>query len=167
MKEDLTAERLRSLLDYAPGTGVFRWRVAPNKNLRIKPGHIAGSVNIEGYRSIRVAGHSYQASHLAWLYMTGNLPRAEMDHVDCNTANDAFSNLREATREQNTTNRRVYKNNTSGCKGVVKDHRWGKWQGYINVKRKRIHLGTYHSIEEARKVYAEASAKFHGEFGRI
>jgi hypothetical protein len=43
------------------------------------------------------------------------------------------------------------KNNTSGHKGVWFDKSRGKWSAYINVHRKKIHLGRYTKIEDAIK----------------
>jgi hypothetical protein len=56
-ESDLTAARLRELLDYDPATGVFTWRRS------------------RGYRHIEVGGNRYLASRLAWNPLTrGDLP---------------------------------------------------------------------------------------------
>jgi hypothetical protein len=95
---ELTAERLRELLDYDPKSGVWVWRIS-RKRMRI--GSVAGSINGDGYRRLMVDGRRYQASRLAWLYVIGSWPIAEIDHKNLDKADDRFCNLRECTRLQN------------------------------------------------------------------
>jgi hypothetical protein len=69
----LTADRLRKLLTYNPGTDVFRWKV--HRNNKVSEGDIAGHEHYRTKRrTIAVDGHLYQAGRLAWLYMKGTWP---------------------------------------------------------------------------------------------
>jgi hypothetical protein len=86
----------------------------------------------------------------------------EVDHKDGNPLNNRRNNLRIAEHRQNGKNRKTPKNNTSGVRGV--HSRRGKWIAQISVDGKGRHLGIFHSIGEAKRVYEEACRKFHGEF---
>lgn len=80
----LTQERLKELLTYEPATGVFRWRERRGNQGGgcVAPGDEAGSVYKNGYRMIGVGGRRYGAHRLAFLYMTGAFPPAEVDHIN-------------------------------------------------------------------------------------
>ena len=88
-----------------------------------------------------------------------------VDHKNGNTFDNRKINLRLCTTNQNAQNRKRFSNNKSGYKGVSFDK--GRWRAYININGKRIHLGHYGTREEAYDAYCEASAKYHGEFGRV
>ena len=109
---DLTIERLRDALHYDQDTGAFTW-VNPNRKGNAKKGARAGSVQNTGHRVITVDGASHCENRLAWFYMTGNWPADLVDHVDGNPANNAWQNLRAATRQQNSWN-------TASRRGVFK-----------------------------------------------
>lgn len=89
-----------------------------------------------------------------------------VDHIDGNTLNNRRDNLRLCTRSQNMRNQGANRRNTSGYKGVD----WNKdrrvWRAHITVDNRKIYLGYFDTAEEAHKAYCEASAKYHGEFGR-
>src|SRR3972149_653667 len=103
----LTAAQLRSILDYDPETGIFRWKT-PNRKRR--PGAKAGWVRADGRNLIKVGFTRYLASRLAWLYVYGEWPERLVDHIDRDKANDAISNLRQATSLENNLNAGVRKN---------------------------------------------------------
>lgn len=42
-----------------------------------------------------------------------------------------------------------------------------KWVGRIRVNGKRIHVGCFDDIEEARKAMENARIKYHGEFSSM
>jgi hypothetical protein len=42
-----------------------------------------------------------------------------------------------------------------------------RWQAKIGVNNKRIHLGSYHTEEEAASAYNEGAKKYHGEFASL
>lgn len=78
----LSAERLRELLDYNPLTGVWTWRVPPNKyshHIRADDA-IAGHRAAKGYRAITIDCRPYYVHRLAWLWMTGSWPTHDVDH---------------------------------------------------------------------------------------
>lgn len=163
-RNKLTADLLRSYLHYNPETGDFT-RIADVSTA--KAGDSPGSVTTRGYLVISVNGVTYRAHRLAWLYMTGEWPRDQIDHKDLNKLNNAWSNLREATPAQNTFNRRALKNSESGIKGVIYRRRQRKWMAQICLDGAIQCLGYFSSADEAAAAYAAAARKLHGEFARL
>jgi len=88
----LTQERLKELLDYDPVSGLFTWRVSTARSTKV--GSIAGCLRPSGLRSISVDNIAYQASHLVYLFMTGNHPPdGYVKHLNGDRGNDSWSNL--------------------------------------------------------------------------
>jgi hypothetical protein len=164
-KLDLTAERLREVLHYDPETGVFRWRVRANS--RADAGTVAGRISKNhGYRKIGIDRRYYQASRLAWLYVTGEFPTLDIDHCNLQKSDDRFCNLRQATDSQNQANTRAQANSTTGVKGICWARHAHAWNARICVNGRRIFLGYFDTKEIAAAAYCAAAVKYHGEFAR-
>jgi hypothetical protein len=160
----LTQERLKEILHYDPETGEWRWLVT--KGLKSVAGQIAGYLNNRKYWHIRINNVSYISSRLAWFYMTGEWPINEIDHKDMNRANDKWSNLRQATKLQNSMNTGPRgQRNTSGYKGVYPSRK--RWYASITIDRKKVFLGSFAKKEMAHEAYKEAALKYHGEFANF
>jgi hypothetical protein len=161
---DLTADYVRSLLDYRPETGEFFWKV---RRGRILAGTRAGSYDSNGYLTIRINMNLYYAHRLAWLMVTGAWPAGQIDHRNTVTGDNCFSNFREADHQQNHRNSPLYANSTSGLKGVSWNKQKKKWDAYIGINGRKKNLGRFESKEDAHAAYkAEATAQF-GEFARF
>jgi hypothetical protein len=94
-----------------------------------------------------------------------NAPKdKEVDHINCDKLDNRKENLRLCTRMENAKNRKVQKNNSSGCKGVYWSQK--RWHARLAVDRKKIRLGCFDSMIDAVKAYDEAVLKYHGEFAR-
>jgi hypothetical protein len=161
MSAPLTQDRLRELLHYDPETGI--WRNLITRSPRALAGSIAGYINIRGYRIIRAEGRLYRSARLAHLYMTGVWPPAEMDHKEGVRDDDRWSQLRPATRAQNTAN--PHPKQRPLPKGVYANGNRFQAQIRINGSNPR-RLGTYRTSEEAAAAYRGASIVVHGEFAR-
>jgi len=158
----LTAARLREILHYDPDTGAFTWRVSRKG---VRAGAAAGTL-CQGYYRIMADRRSYQAHRLAWLYMTGAWPEAEIDHINLARADNCWCNLREATRVENQRNTSARPNNTSGFKGVVWHKSAKRWRATITADGKQCHLGYFDTPQAAAAAYADAAKKLFGEFAR-
>jgi len=90
----------------------------------------------------------------------------EIDHKDTNRLNNRRSNLRIVTRQQNTFNRSIQSNNTSGYTGVYQRKDTKRWQAYIKCDGKRIHIGYFDTAEEAAYVYDQFCLQLFGEYAR-
>lgn len=88
----------------------------------------------------------------------------EVDHISGVSLDNRRSNLRHATRQQQTMNRCVYKNNTTGFKGVTREG--NGFRADIQVGKKRIYLGNFKTAESAYAAYCAAAQKYFGEFAR-
>ena len=159
----LTQSRLKELLHYDPETGIFRWIVYRSPKCQI--GTIAGSYNPAGYHVIRIDYKQYQASILAWLYMTGEWPPQDTEHKDVNPSNTKWNNIRLCTQTQNNLNRKIGKTNTTGAKGVTMT-RDGKYGARLQIYNRKIFLGNYDTLEEAKQAYGNAIKWYGGEFAR-
>ena len=161
----LTQERIKELLHYCPKTGVFTWLI--NMSNSIKVGREAGHLG-HGYRTIRVDRNLYLAHRLAFLYMTGEMPRHQVDHIDQSKANNRWSNLRAATNLENHKNRPLNKNNKSGVSGVSWNNKSGKWVSQITVDGKSVFLGHFKRKDKAIEARKKANTKygFHPNHGQ-
>lgn len=160
----ITLERLREVLEYDPESGVWVWIARTGK--KSKPGKIAGSVESHGYVVIRIDKGLYKAHRLAWLYMTGEWPKATIDHKNLERADNRWVNLREATQSQNNTNRGLTGLNKSGFKGVSWEKLAGKWRAQGRAGRQAMYIGLYETKEEASAAYEAWAMEAHGEFYR-
>ena len=157
---DLSQEQLKHYLDYDPETGAMRRRVATSN--RVKVGDVAGSVmKPAGYRAVCVGGRSYYEHRLAWLYVHGEWPKRQIDHINGCKSDNGIENLREATPAQNQQNARTRADNRSGLAGACFDSRRGKWVSGIKVNGVRKHLGSFSTPEEAHAAYVQAKAEHH------
>lgn len=158
-RQNLTAERLRELLQYDPETGVFSWR-APRRGVR--PGR-TGNVRPDGYMRIGVDGINYLAHRLAWLYVTGSWPSTEVDHRDGNPSNNQFANLRDVSQQTNIENMRAATkgNRTSGLLGVSYHRRDSLWRARIRINGKDHTIGYFKTPEAAHAAYLEVKRQRH------
>lgn len=166
----LDQERLKQILTYNSETGEFRWKLrtdVPKQWNTLYAGKPAGWTTMWGYICISIDYRTYRANRLAFLYMKGRWPDPECDHKDLNRANNRWTNLREATRSQQSANTSLRATNSSGVTGVSWSKRRNKWEVYINYdKEKRIKLGFFSNLDEAAAIRSAAEAKYFGEFAR-
>ena len=154
-----THERVREALAYDPETGVFTWLMGRGNQIRV--GDVAGSPKSDGYWEIRLDGVLLRANVLAWLYMTGAWPTHEVDHIDGDPLNNAFTNLRDEPKSTNMRNIVApRRDNTTGFRGVTKQG--NSFIAQIWVDGKQNYLGSFTTAAEAGAAYMAAKAEHHG-----
>jgi hypothetical protein len=154
---ELTHQRLLEVLRYNRKTGVFTWRISRSN---IKQGDVAGTIK-GGYCQISIDGKTYKAHRLAWFYVKGAFPQGALDHKDRCGTNNAFKNLRLATKSQNAANTDLRSTNSSGAKGVDLIEASGMWRARFSFNYKTYHVGCFATFEEAVSArHAAATATF-------
>ena len=125
----ITQSQLKSILHYNPVTGNFRWK----KNNKIA-GWVDHTLHTD-YIRINIGKKKYRVHRLAFLYMTGEFPIGDIDHIDADGLNNKWYNLRSVSRSTNRRNSAISNNNTSGITGVNWHKRLMKWEVRICGKR--------------------------------
>lgn len=122
----------------------------------------------QGYRKVGLknAENKRCYKHVHRLVIEAFKPNTEgkkcVDHIDNNPKNNNLSNLRYATCRENSFNRKMNKNNTSGYKGI--QFYKNKWRVLIKINGRATHVGMYTTIEEARKARLEIAKRIFGEY---
>ena len=102
----LDAEYVRSILDYTPETGVFRWKhrddVGDRWNVRWA-GKVAGAVSVRGYVIIGIKYYRHFASRLAWAIVHGEWPTQQITYRDGDRTNIRIANLQLCAARQRKT----------------------------------------------------------------
>ena len=125
-----------------------------------------------GYQNVGLSKENHVTKHYvhrlvasAFIPNHNNVPL--IDHIDGNRSNNMAINLRWATYQQNSFNRRPIKNKICNSKGVYK-RKSGRFSASIvendGTKRKKIHLGTFDTEEEAKEAYKKEAIRRFGEF---
>ena len=156
MRGELTQEKLKLAMTYDEKTGKFVWN---------NTGKVAGTYNGYGYITIGICGKMYMAHRLAWLYVNGEFPNGQIDHINRNRKDNRICNLRVVSNQLNQTNRTVQKNSTSGYTGVSFKNNKNIYESHIMVNGKSIHLGCYKTLKDA--VNARIKAELENDFLRI
>lgn len=158
----ITQDELKRHVSYDPETGTFLRLIANAR--RVKVGDIAGRIYPHGYRQICINSKSYAEHRLAFLYVNGEWPKNQVDHINGIKDDNRWCNLREATRNENLYNIGKYPRNKSGFKGVDFVRSLKKWQARITVNGERIHLGYFDNPELAGQAYQVYAKNLHGDF---
>lgn len=162
MRMPITQKEIKRLLHYDQGTGFFTW-ISPT-NRGVKAGSRAGTINGAGYRQIGIRGKIYREHRLAWLYMHGEMPKTDIDHLDRNPLNNRIENLRLSTRTENQYNRKKPSGGKNPVKGVRFESKNGKWMVSGRAKKKTVWLGYFDDLELAELVISAFREKYHGPF---
>ena len=160
---ELTQARLKELLHYDPETGAFTWATGGKRK---RKGAVAGNIHWTGYRRICLEYKSYLGQRLAWLYMTGEWPPEEVDHINRDVADNRFDNLRLACKSENAGNTRRRVNNRSGVKGVSWHSAINRWRARVQKNGKCVYYEAFDTLEEAAAAYERAAKRIFGEFAR-
>ena len=156
----ITHHRLKELLSYDPDTGLFKRSISTGRHGCHKKGAFVGChCKHHGYIFIRLDGVLYRAHRLVWLYVHGEFPIADIDHINGIRHDNRLCNLRDVTRSENLQNTLKAKGE-SGLRGAY-THKNGRWRSSISVDGVEKKLGWFATAEEAHQVYTQAKNTLH------
>ncbi len=139
-REQLTQKFLQSYLDYNPSNGYLY-----KKDTR----EVLGYLHHSNYVYLAIRGVIYSAHSLIWLLLYGYLTENQIDHKNGIRNDNRLINLQEVSRDCNLRNKQIYKNSSSGYRGISKDTVTNRWRAYGALKGKAIYLGVYKSKFDA------------------
>lgn len=117
-----------------------------------------------------MAGKGYVKSRKGYLHrlIIGASNGEEVDHINGDKLDNRRCNLRLASSNENKWNRGKQRGSySSRFKGVSWHAASQSWRAQINVRRKLINLGYYHSEIDAARAYNEGALKYHGAFASL
>lgn len=161
--KEITGSFLETLFSYDPNEGHFRHLTYRGPRTGGK-GSIAGTQGNHGYISIGVCQKLFLAHRLAWLWMTGEWPKSEIDHVNGNRLDNRFCNLRLATRSQQGQNGGKRRNNKSGRIGVCFDESRRLWKAAIMLNGKTVKQKRFQTLAEAVAYREMLEKRYFNEF---
>lgn len=143
---------LLSNFSYCATTGVFK-RLKPRGNT--KAGSILGVLDKKGYLKALVLGQYVKLHRLAWFYVHGQWPTAQLDHINQSKTDNRIANLRECCASTNCTNQSgPRKNNQLGLQGVHRIEKTGRFRACYSIQGVKHHLGVFATAEEAAITYS-------------
>jgi hypothetical protein len=111
----------------------------------------------------------FQLHRLVYQAHNGKIPEGlHIDHIDNNKTNNDISNLRLATRSENSCNIKKHTHNTIGYKNICEKNnkRYKSYQVHI-YKNKKKYSKTFKTLEEAIEYRNIKLLEIHGEFANF
>ena len=147
----LTQEILKQYVVYHPDTGWFTSTGVRYSNKQA--GERVGTLHkTKGYRYLTIKGKTYREQRVAFLYMTGEWPNHQVDHINRIKDDNRWGNLRDVPAAKNAQNRKVFSTNKSGHTGVVWNKEYLKWQVLCRSNGRQHYGGLFDNLDEAGEV---------------
>lgn len=157
--------RMAAVFQYCPETGEVWSKVQRGP---FPPGRKVGGVfqprKGTPYLRMRFDGHNFLLHRVAWLLMTGEWPRGEVDHADGNGLNNVWANLRLASRSEQCRNVKAASTNATGVVGVSFHRATEKYMARGRSGGKEVYLGLFPTIAEAARASKEFRDREYGAF---
>jgi hypothetical protein len=157
----ITQKELKEIVSYDKDTGVM------TRNGKILGGKITPN---DRYLRTMINGRRYKVHRLAWLYVYGEFPKHQIDHINGDRNDNRIANLRDVPQSDNNRNASKRVDNTTGHTGITKRSYKGKPYWVVRIgSSPRIHVGCFGSFSEAvcARKQAEIKYDFHENHGQI
>jgi hypothetical protein len=166
MKSDfrnIDADFFRRHFDYDESSGIFRRRTFRGKQL--SDTRNTGTFDARGYITLSIEGQNFLAHRVAWAIKNGDISSTiDIDHINGNKSDNRLKNLRIASRSENSCNKPISKQTSSGVKGVCWHKLAGKWYAQLKIKGAYVYRKSFDRLEDAERAIKEKRTEFHGEF---
>ena len=150
-----SADLLWELFEYNPLTGQLFWRPESMSTTQRKSFLRAGSIDSNRYQNVTINGQGYKLHRVIWKWFHGTDPVDTIDHINRNKIDNRIWNLRDVSNQQNCSNQNTPKNNSSGHKNIWM--RRGRYRVAFGRNYKKVYVGTFDTLEEAKLALAEAT----------
>jgi len=155
LNQDWVKQEIISRLNYNPETGSLTWAERDhNRFTPARAGKEVGYIFKKGnytnnilHMEIRGRKVTVVVARLCWLVKTGDWPKHTVDHLDRDSLNNKWENLRDVT--QNTNNQNKGRYNTKFFGGIA----WDK--GSYNLVIKGKYLGRSKCFGQIVKIRQE------------
>jgi hypothetical protein len=151
-------EHLSKIFEYKEGK--LFWKQSKG---RTKAGQEAGTLASIGRMYVQIDGKKQLVHRVIWYLHHGNCPEF-LDHIDGNPLNNKIENLRPVTKQQNSMNRKVRSDNSTGIKGIYPKAK--KYAANICINGVNKYLGTFNTKELAQAAYEQEAKLNFKEFAR-
>lgn len=144
----VSQERLKEMFEYKDGDLIRKIATSTC----VKVGDVAGSMDRNGYLTIRIDGRLYYNHRLVFMMFNGYFPEGIVDHKDKDRKNNKIENLREVSSTCNLRNSKQPCKNTSGVKGVylcINKKGIARWHAKIGLKGGCPHIYSSIDFDEA------------------
>lgn len=141
----ISNEKINEYFYYSEG--FLLWKKGPYAR------HKVGWIRKDGkYLQCQVEGQVYYVHRLIWQLHNGRKPLV-IDHINRDSLDNRIENLREVTHSLNCWNSKINARNKTGVRGVHFCIKLQKYVAMIQIKKQRKNLGSFETLEEAKKVY--------------
>jgi hypothetical protein len=89
-----------------------------------KKGSVVGGTSSNGYVNIKTRRGNWLAHRMAFVFMTGDWPKGQVDHIDRNKHNNRWDNLRDVDAK---TNRSNSEQSIPSCRAARWDKQMNQW----------------------------------------
>ncbi len=155
---ELTQKEVKRLFKYDRKNGLLIRRFNHGKG---RVGTSSTAKDRDGYLVVGIHGKLYRAHRVIWLYVHGEWPKNDCDHINRIRDDNRIKNLRDITRSQNKQNQSVQDSNKCRLKGVYLHKTTMKWCASIGLNNKNIYIGLFETMELAYKAYQDKAAELH------
>ena len=164
MKTRPSLEYLRSRLAVDLASGNATWINATEHHKRLN-GLPAGTLRkgAKRYAYIKVDGLALKRSHIVFLFGTGRWPENQIDHINGDSTDDRFGNLRDVTHTQNAWNHKG-RAKASPLPMGVRALASGRFHARIACNKQKFQFGPFDTAAEAQAVYQQKRKEYFGDY---
>lgn len=167
------SDKARELLERA--LELFEYDPTSHTGLRYKIDHYprhkgstaGGKASRGKYYEVVVADRKRVRAHwIVWALHHGSFPENQIDHINGNGLDNRIENLRQVDSSQNNWNRSIETSSKTGIKNIYFNESSNTYRVEIFKFRKHINVGSFKTLEEAKKAAEQAREKHHGNYTR-